>query len=84
MNPLRGRIQAEPGTGKAFVLAMGMHLLLAAFLTFGLSWKSQTPAGLEAEIWDNVPVIKSAPANIDPKIDADEKADKNKKLSKRN
>jgi putative aminopeptidase FrvX len=75
MNPLRGRIQAEPGTGKSFVLALGMHLVLAAFLTIGLSWKSQTPAGLEAEIWDNVPVIKSAPANIDPKIDADEKAD---------
>ena len=75
MNPIRNRIQAEPGTGKAFVWALGMHLLLFGFLTFGLSWKSQTPAGLEAEIWDNVPVIKSAPANIDPKIDADEKAD---------
>jgi colicin import membrane protein len=75
MNQLRSRIQAEPGTGKSFVLAMGIHLLLAAFLTFGLGWKSQTPAGLEAEIWDNVPVIKSAPANADPKIDADEKAD---------
>ncbi len=75
INPLRNRIQAEPGTGKAFVWALGMHLLLFGFLTFGLSWKSQTPAGLEAEIWDNIPVIKSAPANIDPKIDADEKAD---------
>jgi colicin import membrane protein len=75
MNPLRNRIQAEPGTGKAFLWALGMHLLLMAFLTFGLSWKSQTPAGLEAEIWDDVPVIKSVPATVDPKIDADEKAD---------
>ena len=75
MNQLRNRIQAEPGTGKAFVWALGMHLLLFGFLTFGLSWKSQTPAGLEAEIWDEVPVIKSAPANLDPKIDIDEKAD---------
>lgn len=75
MNQLRNRIQAEPGTGKAFVWALGMHLLLFGFLTFGLSWKSQTPAGLEAEIWDEVPVIKSAPANLDPKIDSDEKAD---------
>jgi colicin import membrane protein len=75
MNPLRNRIQAEPGTGKAFVWALGMHLLLFGFLTFGLSWKSQTPAGLEAEIWDEVPVIKNALANIDPKIDVDEKAD---------
>ena len=73
--PLRDRFQAEPGTGKAFLWAMGMHLLLILFLTVGLNWKSQTPAGLEAEIWDNVPVIKSAPANVDPKIDADEKAD---------
>ena len=71
----RERFQAEPGTGKAFLWAMGMHLLLILFLTVGLNWKSQTPAGLEAEIWDNVPVIKSAPANVDPKIDADEKSD---------
>ena len=54
----RERFQAEPGTGKAFLWAMGMHLLLILFLTVGLNWKSQTPAGLEAEIWDNVPVIK--------------------------
>lgn len=60
---------------KAFVWALGMHALLLIFLTIGISWKSQTPAGLEAEIWDNVPVIKSAStASISSAI-ADEEAD---------
>jgi colicin import membrane protein len=52
-----------------------MHLLLVAFLTVGLNWKSRTPAGLEAEIWDNVPVIKSVSQAVEQKMDADEKAD---------
>ncbi len=65
----------EPGTGKAFSWAMGMHLLLIIFLTVGLNWKSQTPAGLEAEIWDNVPVVKSVSQAVEQKMDADEKAD---------
>lgn len=72
---VRERFQAEPGTGKAFLWALGMHLLLILFLTVGLNWKSQTPAGLEAEIWDNVPVIKSVSPAVEQKMDADEKAD---------
>lgn len=71
----RDRLQAESGTGKAFVWAFGMHLLLVAFLTVGLNWKSRTPAGLEAEIWDNVPVINSVSQAVEQKMDADEKAD---------
>jgi colicin import membrane protein len=83
----RERFQAEPGTGKAFSWAMGMHLLLIIFLTVGLNWKSQTPAGLEAEIWDNVPVVKSVSQAVEQKMDADEKADiamkKKKELEKK-
>ena len=71
----RDRLQAESGTGKAFVWAFGMHLLLLAFLTVGLNWKSRTPAGLEAEIWDNVPVIRSVSQVVEQKMAADEKAD---------
>ena len=71
----RERFQVEPGTGKAFSWAMGMHLVLIIFLTVGLNWKSQTPAGLEAEIWDNVPVVKSVSQAVEQKMDADEKAD---------
>jgi colicin import membrane protein len=71
----RDRFQREPGTGKAFLWAFGMHLLLIAFLTVGLNWKSQTPAGLEAEIWDDVPVVKSVSQAVEQKMDADEKAD---------
>ena len=75
-NDFRARFNADSGTGKAFAWALGMHLLLFFFLAFGLNWKSQTPAGLEAEIWDNVPVVKSAPVQaVEQKMEADDKAD---------
>lgn len=80
----RDRLQAESGTGKAFIWAFGMHLLLVVFLTVGLNWKSRTPAGLEAEIWDNVPVIKSVSQAVEQKMDADEKADIAMKKKKEN
>ena len=81
---LQDRFQAEPGTGRAFAYAMGMHILLFLFLTVGLSWKSQTPAGIEAEIWDNVPVIKSSAPSSEPKVSADENADIALKKKKQN
>lgn len=83
---MRG-IPADKETRKAFTWALGMHVLLLLFLTVGLNWKSQTPAGLEAEIWDNVPVIKSVSAEVEQKMDADDKAEiavKKKKETKEN
>lgn len=62
--------------GKSFMLALGMHALLLLFLTIGLNWKSQTPAGIEAEIWDRVPPIHSAPkVDIPTDVAADKDAD---------
>ena len=81
---LQDRFQAEPGTGRAFAYAMGMHILLFLFLTVGLSWKSQTPAGIEAEIWYNVRVIKSSAPSSEPKVSADENADIALKKKKQN
>jgi colicin import membrane protein len=45
----------EPGVLRAFSLAVVVHLLLAAALTWGVSWKSNDPAiSFEAELWSNV------------------------------
>jgi len=45
----------ESGELRAFSLAVVVHLLLAAALTWGVSWKSSDPTiSFEAELWSNV------------------------------
>lgn len=45
----------EPGVLRAFSLAIVVHLLLAAALTWGVNWKSSDPTiTFEAELWSNV------------------------------
>ena len=45
----------EPGVLRAFSLAIVVHLLLAAALTWGVNWKSSDPTiSFEAELWSNV------------------------------
>jgi colicin import membrane protein len=45
----------ERGTWGAFSLAVMIHVLLAAFLFYGMHWRSSPPAGAEAELWTAVP-----------------------------
>ncbi len=51
-------IPAEPGRGRALALAVLVHFLLLIFLWFGVSWQSDTPTEVEAEIWS--PVAREA------------------------
>ena len=51
-------IPAEPGRGRALALAALVHFLLLVFLWFGVSWQSDTPTEVEAEIWS--PVTREA------------------------
>jgi colicin import membrane protein len=51
-------IPAEPGRGRALALAALVHFLLLFFLWFGVSWQSDTPTEVEAEIWS--PVAREA------------------------
>ncbi|WP_197337849.1 cell envelope integrity protein TolA [Ralstonia solanacearum] len=53
----------ERGTLRAFALAVLTHLLLLAFLYFGVQWQSRSPRGEEAELWDEAAVqaLQSAP-----------------------
>ncbi|MEY2802446.1 MAG: cell envelope integrity protein TolA, partial [Pseudomonadota bacterium] len=56
-----------PGLGRAWVLAMLAHLLLAAALTWGISWRHEdTALAAEAELWSAqvqqaAPPLKEAP-----------------------
>ncbi len=51
-------IPAEPGRGRALMLAGVVHLLLLILLWFGVSWQSDTPVEVQAEIWS--PVAREA------------------------
>jgi colicin import membrane protein len=51
-------IPADPGRGRALALAALVHFLLLIFLWFGVSWQSDTPTEVEAEIWS--PVAREA------------------------
>jgi len=43
-------------------LALVMHLLFAALLVFGVTWKKPEPAAMVADLWSNLPpVAKPAP-----------------------
>lgn len=56
----------EPGAMRSYALALLVHLLLAAALTWGVSWKSQDPeATFVAELWSATPQ-EAAPALAAP------------------
>jgi colicin import membrane protein len=44
-------IPKEPGGGRAFALAVLVHLALVALLWIGVRWQNETPVAVEAEIW---------------------------------
>jgi colicin import membrane protein len=61
----------------AIVLAVLMHLLLAAFLLVGLKWKNQEPEPVQAELWqaidtrarpEDAKAVAQALAAADPKL----------------
>lgn len=46
------RVPPEPSRLPAFVLAVAVHAVLLGFLYFGISWQSNEPVAVEAEVWD--------------------------------
>jgi len=44
----------EPGKGKALMLALAVHLLLAVALFLGVQWKTEETV-VEVELWSPVP-----------------------------
>jgi len=58
--------QRPDGIGKGTALAILVHVGLLIALAFGVAWRSQTPAGVSAELWAAVPQV-AAPAPVEPK-----------------
>ena len=58
--------QSTGGMGRGTAMALLVHLGLLIALAFGVSWRSQTPAGVSAELWAAVPQIAAPPA-VEPK-----------------
>ncbi len=49
------------GMGAGMLLALIAHALLVVALAFSVSWRSSTPAAVEAELWAAVPQIAAPP-----------------------
>jgi colicin import membrane protein len=47
-------------------LALVMHLLFAALLVFGVTWKRPEPAAMVADLWSNLPPVKTPKAAPPP------------------
>src|SRR5512138_3161649 len=58
--------QRPGGLRKGTAMALLVHIGLLIALAFGVSWRSQTPAGVSAELWAAVPQI-AAPQAVPPK-----------------
>lgn len=63
------RPQGSDGLGVGAVLALLAHVLLVAALAFGVSWKTHSPAVLEAEVWSEVPRAAAPEAPPPPPIE---------------
>ena len=59
--------QRPAGIGKGTALAVLVHIGLLIALAFGVAWRSQTPAGVSAELWAAVPQVAAPPPAPTPK-----------------
>jgi len=58
----------EPGKIPSIVLAVVVHVLLAAFLFFGVRWQSRQPEAVMVELWDSppAPAVEKVVAQPEP------------------
>jgi colicin import membrane protein len=59
--------QPPGGMRQGTALALLVHVGLIVALAFGVAWRSQTPAGVSAELWAAVPQVAAPPAAEPPK-----------------
>lgn len=64
MNPNRSNYPDEQ-QGLSFVLAVGMHVLLAGFLLFSVQWKTKKPEPVVVELWGAPPPAPVASEQIE-------------------
>ena len=51
----------------AAILAVTVHLMLLAVLVFGFRWQESEPVVLQAQIWQDIPSVQSAPPQPAPR-----------------
>ena len=56
--------RAPRGMGRGLMLAIAAHVLLVIALSFSVSWHTQSPEGVKAELWAAVPQI-AAPRAVE-------------------
>ena len=54
-------VPPEPNRLPSFLLAVFVHAILLFFLWFGISWQSNEPVAVEAEVWDMSVQTAAAP-----------------------
>ena len=64
MNTAQHERPQPPGRRAAIVLAVVVHLVLAVFLIYGISWQRERPEAVAVELVSNVPAPE--PAKIEP------------------
>lgn len=65
MNP-GAAVYQEPGKFPSIVLAVLVHVLLAALLFFGVRWQSREPDTVMVELWTSPPVVEVKPEPSPP------------------
>ena len=67
MSAAAGALQfQEPGRLPSVVLAVVVHLLLAALLFFGVRWQSKQPESVMVELWASPPAAEQAVVQPEP------------------
>ncbi len=56
----------EPGKVPSVLLALGVHILLAVFLFFGVRWQSRQADAVEVELWSSLPAVEKAAPPPEP------------------
>ena len=60
LSALPGVLRPAPGKRVSMVLAVTVHLLLLAFLIYGIRWQNQAPVAIEIE------VVRALPPSVEP------------------
>ncbi len=62
--------QPDPGGTPSFLLALAVHLAFFAFLVFAVSWRTEPPQGMVAELWSALPAAAPQPPPPAPEPEA--------------
>ncbi len=63
---LLDRTSIEPGKYVSLALAIGMHVILALFLFYGVRWQTHTPEAVQVELVRAMPQPMAAPPSVEP------------------